>query len=139
MDIKVDIDPTEMDYVTRQLSILGEFDRRELPEIMADTAADLLEGVEKYAPELPNQRYIRTGRYGASVYSETKAIPNGMVAIAGTRGVSNNGERYDPYLKDERNQAGIHKGRWTTMADDAENAFPDFVKRVERVIERYRL
>ena len=135
----IELDPTEVDYVSRQLQIIGEFDKRELPSIMADTRKDLHNAVGKYAPPLANQRYIRTGTYGDSVFSEQETVPNGIMITAGSRGAIQNGRRYDQFLKDARNQAGIHAGRWTTLQEDADATMPKLERRLQAAQKRMKL
>jgi len=139
MIVETDIDLTEMDYVMRQLTLIGDFDKNELPPIMRETALDFEQEVEIYPQRLPNQRYIRTGTYADSVFSKTQRISNGIMITAGSRGAVHNGNRYDPYLKDARNQAGIHRGRWKTLAEDADTTMKTLDKRLQRAMKRWKL
>ncbi len=131
-----EFDPTELDFVIRQLSIIGNFDKNELPAIMEKVADELLKQVQTQPPPL---KYIRTGRYKESTFKETKAVRNGIEAIAGSHGAIRNGTRYDPFLKDARNQAAIHKGRWTTLQEDVEAVMPFFEQQVMEALEALKL
>ena len=122
----IELDPTELDYVRRSLNVIANLDSTILPGIMEATAKKLHERVEHYPPELPNQRYVRTDTYRRSTYWTDYRISGGHRAEAGSRGAVQNGRRYDQYLKDERNQADIHRGRWTTLQDDADATMPEF-------------
>ena len=135
----IELDPTELDFVLRQLTIIGEFDKRELPPIMEEVATALEALVKKYPPTLPNQQYVRTGTYGESVFSETNKIPNGVQAVAGSRGAIQNGRRYDQFLKDGRNQAAIHAGRWTTLQDDADKVMPMLERKLQAAVNAMRI
>ncbi len=90
--------------------------------------------VEPYPPELPGQKYIRTGRryqatkvqatIGSNQYSKTYAIVSNPHYRRGQTG--------NPYvLGDARGQgqARIHQGRWTTLFDAMNRA-------IERIIEK---
>lgn len=134
--MEFDIDLTGMDYVMRQLQIIGNFDKNELPAIMDKIAKKLYEKVVDYPPERSGSKYIRTYTYKDSVFYDTEIIPNGVQAIAGSHGAVQNGNRYDPYLKDERNQASIHSGRWTTLTEDAEAVMPLLEKELQAAIRR---
>ena len=139
MEFSVEIDPTEMDFVLRQLQIIGNFDKLELPMIMDKIAKELYTKVSDYPPERAGQKYIRTNTYKESTFYDTETIPNGVQAIAGSHGAIQNGNRYDPYLKDERNQASIHSGRWTTLADDADSVMPMLERELQAAIRRMKL
>ena len=139
MKFSTELDPTEMDYVLRQLQIIGNFDKLELPQIMDKIAKELYEKVVDYPPERAGSKYIRTYTYQDSVFYDTETIPNGVQAIAGSHGAIQNGNRYDPFLKDERNQATIHSGRWTTLADDADSVLPLLEKELQAAVRRMKL
>lgn len=122
--------------VSRQLSVIGRLDKEILPEIMEDVASMLYDRVQFYPPQLPNQRYVRTGTYRRSVYQDSMPIRNGHRAEAGSTGAIQNGRRYDAYLKDGRHQAAIHAGRWFTMTDDAENTMPELEELLGEALNR---
>ena len=137
--MEFDIDLTGMDYVMRQLQIIGNFDKNELPSIMDKIAEKLYEKVSEYPSPRAGSKYIRTYTYRDSTFYETEAIHNGVLAIAGSHGAVQNGNRYDPYLKDERNQASIHSGRWSTLADDADSVMPELEKELQAALRRLKL
>ena len=86
-----------------------------------------------------NQRYIRTGIYGNSVFSKQQIVPNGIMITAGSRGAIQNGRRYDQFLKDARKQADIHAGRWKTLQEDADNTMPKLERRLQLAQKRMKL
>lgn len=73
----------------------------------------------KYPPELPNQRYRRTGRYGRSFQIEAR--PQSAAAAFGytiSNDASYRGRGYAKYVGGDAEggqQARIHAGRWLTI------------------------
>lgn len=121
-----ELDYTELDYIRRALSVqaLDAMGQR-VTEGAADAVQpDALQLVQHYPPRLSGQRYIRTDTYKRSAFAEVNTIPNGAQLAFGSHGAIQDGRRYDQYLKDERQQADIHKGRWQTLSQDADELMP---------------
>jgi hypothetical protein len=118
-----DLDYTELDFVRRELVVIaGERGVSMVRRVARDTEPHAFRIVGRYAPLLPNQRYIRTETYKRSVFSEVEDITDGSRLTFGSTGAIQDGRRYDPFIKDRRQQASIHRGRWATLQDDATEA-----------------
>ena len=71
-----------------------------------------------YAPRR-GSRYRRTFTLRGSMIWRIVNKVRGVIIRAGSRGaVSPRGKRYDPFVKDTRRQAGIHRGFWATYRQD---------------------
>ena len=95
------------------------------PEI--DTARDEL---RTYPPELPNQRYVRTGKR----YRATRVEYLGGQSYRLISDPSYKGRSADPYVLGDaygQGQARIHQGRWALIKDVVE-------KSIERILTRVR-
>src|SRR3990167_2003442 len=95
------------------------------PEI--DTARDEL---RTYPPELPDQRYIRTGKR----YRATRVQYLGGQSYRLISDPSYKGRSADPYVLGDaygQGQARIHQGRWALIKDVVE-------KSIERILARVR-
>jgi len=95
------------------------------PEI--DTARDEL---RTYPPELPDQRYIRTGKR----YRATRVEYLGGQSYRLISDPSYKGRSADPYVLGDaygQGQARIHQGRWRLLKDAVEAS-------IERILARVR-
>lgn len=115
-----ELDYTELDSVKRDiLFVAGAGGVDMVRGVAHEIEPDAGRIVGRYAPYLPNQRYIRTDTYKQSTFSDVSDVKDGAVLTFGSRGAIQNGRRYDQYLKDARKQAAIHQGRWKTLDEDA--------------------
>ena len=94
---------------------------------------DAMEKARRYPPELPGQRYVRTGTYGRSFKIEKLAA-----GVIGARIISDavqRGRHYTIYVGGNAmglGQARIHQGRWEVIADVVDR---DVVRNVTQEIE----
>jgi len=86
-------------------------------------------GTRQYAPRIPAQKYVRTGRLGQNW--QLRTVPNGVQFF--------NPTSYAAYVIGDgaRNkQAGIHQGRWWLGRERIEAEVPDLVDELgEKIIE----
>lgn len=81
--------------------------------VVRDAMNQGMEYTRTYPPELPNQRYRRTGRY----FRSFKVIGSGRKFTITTDAVRN-GVHYSPFVggrADGTGQAAIHADRWTRV------------------------
>lgn len=86
--------------------------------------------VTKYPPELPNQRYRRTGRYGRAWGVSQLGMSYTLTGAA----IDHNGRDYTRYVggyADGSGQAAIHAGRWVLGAEAVDNELAPMVAEVE--------
>lgn len=90
---------------------------------------------QKYPPELPNQRYVRTGRFGRGWTSGR--IAQNRHYIDNT--ASARGRLYARYVvgnSEGGGQARIHQGRWRVFRKDLDARLPKLVKELDDEIKR---
>lgn len=78
---------------------------------------DAMEIARTYPPELPNQRYRRTGIYGRSFKLEK--VATGKIAVRIISDAVQKGRHYTVYVGGNAlglGQARIHQGRWAVIA-----------------------
>ena len=92
-----------------------------------------MERAKTYPPELPNQRYIRTGTYGRSF--KIAKLGNGVIGARIESDAVQRGRHYTVYVGGNamgRGQARIHNGRWAVIADVVQQ---DVLNQVAKEIE----
>ncbi len=93
-----------------------------------DTHKGRLYGRDKYPPERPGQRYVRTGRLGAGFRYE-------QVAPSHYRFINDT-----PYTRfvvgdsDGGGQAWMHQGRWWTAKERVEGEQPGLIQALEKAL-----
>lgn len=78
------------------------------------------EKIIEYPPELPGQRYVRTGNYGRSFTVDLDGLTATLKGSA-----YQNGKDYTVFVGGNAEgfgQADIHYGRWPVIADEAARA-----------------
>lgn len=114
----------------RELTLaIDKLPKKEIKEEMEAA----MEAARLYPPELPNQKYIRTGTY----YRSFKLRPNGTGYTLSSDAVQK-GRHYTPYVggaADGTGQAIIHVGRWFRIKDAVSAAAERIRQRAE---EKFR-
>lgn len=122
--ITVRIDDGELrSLVGRAMLAIEQFPRREMRRYI-EQARD---AARVYPPELPGQRYRRTGTYRRSFRVEPVGRGYRLYSDAVQRG-----RRYTRYVggaADGSGQARIHAGRWTLIRDAVESAQRAIIER----------
>ena len=125
IDARVDI--KELDYIKFFVAQVAreaeETAQRELVNYASVLASDARQ--DPYPPELPNQRYIRTGAMQAG-YDYERSGDNLVLFV--------NDVPDRRYVIDEEWQAEIHQGRHKTMQERVRETFPLFAEELEQRI-----
>ena len=90
-----------------------------------------LERARQYPPELPNQRYTRTGTY----YRSFKLMPSAGRGYTLISDAQQKGRRYSKYVGGDaagEGQAWFHIGRWPIIRDYVEDAMERLRQRAEQ-------
>jgi len=93
---------------------------KELQGFRLDRLAGVVDGVldliaadaAEYPPELPGQRYIRTGDLGRGWTNGQTLFPHKDATQL--EAVRTNSVDYAPYVMGDTDQAAVHSGRWQT-------------------------
>ena len=83
-----------------------------------------------YPPQLPNQRYRRTGRLGRGRRQIVNRTPSAVEAIA-----RNDGVPYNVWVIRTATQAGIHRGRWNSDERLIESESPQVIRDANAAIQ----
>jgi hypothetical protein len=70
----------------------------------------------QYPPQRPGSRYVRTGTLGRSWTTQVQESSERVVGIVGNK------VEYAPWVQSQRFQAAIHRGRWRTDEQVAEQS-----------------
>jgi hypothetical protein len=84
---------------------------------MEDSTTYVLARIRRYPPERPNQRYIRTGTLNRSW---SRRIEGSGLSIRGIVGSNGAMAPYNRLVQDRQHQSRVHRGRWQTIQDVAE-------------------
>lgn len=103
-----------LDELKKRLDILENIGSA-LKPVWALIGKTLYEVTRKYPPPPPNSTYIRTYRLFNSWQLQVSAVDSGQVIVIESGGVD-----YAPYVQGRSTQAGIHRNRWQTIEDVAE-------------------
>jgi len=97
--------------------------------LMDEIAADAAD----YPPELPNQRYVRTGDLGRGWTDSTPMMSGDADSLLA---VLANGVSYGPFVQGAEDQRAIFAGRWRTT-DQITDAWEDrAAQRIEAALGR---
>lgn len=119
---------------------------KEIPDVAAGRLRGRLVSARtkliRYPPELPNQRYRRTGTYGRAWKIVKVNLSNGSgYRLIGR--AAQKGREYTKYVSGSAygtNQARIHQGRWLRLRDAVDEAVAglpgDIASRVKMVSRR---
>lgn len=112
----------QVQAVFEQLADIRAFFDPTMGQWAVETKSNRLDGMGNYVPELPNQRYIRTGNlgdgYSVNVRGDSQREFDNFVS-------------YAPDVVGE-NQEPIHKGRWWTMEERIEGEIPALLDALEQ-------
>lgn len=86
---------------------------------MEDGTTYVLAKIRRYPPERPNQKYIRTKTLDRSW---SKRIEGSGLSIRGIVGSNSAMAPYNRVVQDRTRQSRIHRGRWQTIQDVAEQS-----------------
>lgn len=109
---------------------LGRF---RLDSIQAEVAAildDMAKEAAHYPPELPGQRYVRTGTLGRGWTGGQTMFP--QKSATELEALRENSTPYGPNVQGAQDQAKIHQGRWKTT----EALMADWEARVAQRVEQ---
>lgn len=102
-------------------------------EFVANTVIEHLKSnVPPYPPEVPGQRYVRTGLLGRSFRTDVHPMLN-LISMKLSNVATQKGRYYPPWVisKERIGQAGpqarVHQGRWYTLQEYAKGKM-DYVK-----------
>ena len=124
----VSIRITGVEEVNLKLDRLKGIDWAVTP--MNQSVFRLWERLALYPPELPNSTYKRTTVLGKGWTKEVERAGNTVTGTVGNR------VKYAPWVQSRNFQAGIHRGRWKTEADIAEEETQNIVNFFRAAIER---
>ena len=120
---------TGVEEVNARLDRLKGIDWAVTP--MNQSVLRLQERLALYPPKRAGSTYVRTGVL--SKEWTTKVQQEGSTRVTGTVG---NAVEYAPWVQSRNFQAGIHRGRWKTEADIAEEETQNIVNFFRAAIER---
>lgn len=108
--------------ITGANEVIQDLARFRLDAIQAEVGAildDMAKEAADYPPELPGQRYVRTGDLGRGWTDGQNMFPQSGPTML--EAVRENSVSYGPEVQGVDDQAKIHQGRWKTtdalMAD----------------------
>ena len=88
---------------------------------MEDSVTYVLAKIKRYPQERPNQAYIRTHTLEKSW---SRRIEGSGLTIRGIVGSNGAMAPYNRLVQSRRDQAEIHRGRWSSVEDIAEESQP---------------
>lgn len=88
---------------------------------MEDSTTYVLAKIKRYPQERPNQAYIRTHTLEKSW---SRRITGSSMSIRGIVGSNSAMAPYNRLVQSRRDQAAVHRGRWQTIEDVAEDSTP---------------
>jgi hypothetical protein len=112
MSVSLELTATGIPQVTAQLEQLPQHVLAAAQDAMEEALQAMADTLADYPPELPHQRYVRTGTLHAGW---TDAAPVFQVMGTGLEGVLKNTVEYAPYVEGDGTQADVHQGRWPTV------------------------
>lgn len=130
-----------MNDATNALRILDRIERQTVPVaanwLYAQFGRNTARYLQRrpYAPKRPNQRYVRTGRFGRAWSSGR----SGNTGVKITNRAQQNGRIYPGYVVGDgagQNQAGVHRGRWDVYRDVVDKEARDNRKELELELAR---
>lgn len=131
--MNINIQVQDLDRVRKKFEKTGEVLGSQMT-IPASQALDLLKkNVPPYPPELPQQKYKRTGILGNSFETQMQPIKPGVKMFFRNTAIQR-GKRYSPWVissekfGDAGPQAKIHQGRWYTMQKYTQSKVTDIVR-----------
>lgn len=108
--------------ITGAREVADELDRFRLDRIQADVGAildDMARDAAQYPPELPGQKYQRTGRLGEGWADGQSMFPHSSPTML--EALRENSVNYGPFVQGAQTQRAAFAGRWRTdeqiMAD----------------------
>lgn len=128
MTIEVDL---EAERTRRLLVLLQQSARYILGPPLREAIVEMVNLLKEYPPELPDQKYRRTGNLGQRWTFEVTTSLYGVQAIAG------NNTPYGPKVQSEADQAPIHQGRWRTEVQTLREKQDDVVRRTNEALQRF--
>lgn len=72
----------------------------------------MTEQFKVYPPQLPAQKYIRTGQLGRSHRKQITVVSDGFISDLYSVGATRRGKPYEQWVQVKSTQARIHQGRW---------------------------
>lgn len=123
MQTTIRVDGSEVISTTNRLLLAT--DQLE-PNIIRPAIADGMEYARAYPPEIPGQKYQRTGTY----FRSFRITQSGRAFTISSRAIQNrrNYSRYVGGYADGSGQASIHTGRWVLLRTAVQWAMSQIVR-----------
>lgn len=123
--------------ITGVEAVQADLNKLRLDAIQAEVGRildDIAKDAATYPPELPGQRYKRTGRLGAGwTDAQTHYTQSGATTFDAVR---ENSVSYAPDVMGDGTQKAIFAGRWRTTDQIMEAWEGEVIDRIEAAVER---